>query len=295
MAFVNTDALRVHYDTWGNTTHPAMVLLHGWPDSPRCWRQVGPLLAAQGFYVVAPALRGFGQTSFLDASAPRSGELAALGRDVVSLVAALSLKQPILVGHDWGARAASNAVGLAPAMARALVLISVGYATNLPNQALGMDQVQRYWYHWFMATAKGQQTVRANPKAFAQHMWDTWAPAGWYTPEEFAQTALAFDNPDWADITLHSYQHRWGHAAGYAQHAQDAEALDPPPTVNVPTLMLHGELDGASLPSSSAGKESFFTGPYERRVLPGIGHFPPREAPNEVAQRILDFVQRHAT
>ena len=293
MPFVETNTLRVHFDTWGEPTDQPIVLLHGWPDSPRCWLQMAPSLAAQGFYVVAPALRGFDQTQFLHPNTPRSGELAALGRDLVSFATALSLRHPILVGHDWGARAAANAVGLAPGLAKALVMISVGYATNLASQTLSVDQAQRYWYHWLMATAKGQEVVRRDPRAFARHMWNTWAPQGWYTEEEFALTAQAFDNPDWVDITLHSYQHRWGHAAGQALYATDEQTLTPPPPVHLPTLMLHGELDGASLPASSEGKESFFTGPYERHVLAGVGHFPPREQPAEVVQRIMSFVARH--
>ncbi len=293
MPFVDTETLRVHFDTWGEPTDPPIVLLHGWPDSPRCWLLMAPSLAARGFYVVAPALRGFGRTQFLYPNTPRSGELAALGRDLVSFTTALSLRQPVLVGHDWGARATANAVGLAPKLAKALVMISVGYATNLASQTLSVDQAQRYWYHWFMATAKGQEMVRRDPKAFARHMWSTWGPPGWYTEEEFALTAQAFDNPDWVDITLHSYQHRWGHAAGHALHAADEHTLTLPPPVHVPTLMLHGELDGASLPASSEGKESFFTGPYERHVLPSVGHFPPRERPGQVSDLILSFLAKN--
>jgi pimeloyl-ACP methyl ester carboxylesterase len=141
-----------------------------------------------------------------------------------------------------------------------------------------------------MATARGMQTVREEGKAFAQHMWDHWAPKGWYLPHEFDQTALAFNNPDWAEVVLHSYQHRWGNAEGDPTYADDEAQLQPAPVISIPSLVLHGALDGASLPATSAHKEQFFSGRYERQVLPGVGHFPQREAPAKVAQAILKFI-----
>jgi pimeloyl-ACP methyl ester carboxylesterase len=120
-----------------------------------------------------------------------------------------------------------------------------------------------------------------------------WAPAGWYDPSEFEVTANAFENDDWADVVLHSYQHRWGHAPGDPAYADDERTLNPAPVLSVPTLMLHGEVDGVTLLASSANKEAFFSGPYTRRLLPGVGHFPQREAPERVAEEILAFLRAH--
>lgn len=296
MPTIDTSLLRVAYHVWEPAQPLAaqtVVLLHGWPDSPRCWAQLAPDLAAAGYRVLAPALRGFSPTTFLSAHTPRTGQLAALGRDVVELVQAWGLHKPVLVGHDWGARAAANACGLAPGLAGHLVLISVGYGTNNPQQTLSMAQLRLYWYHWFMATERGQATVRTQGKAFAQAMWDTWSPPGWYSAEEFEATAPAFANPDWPEVTLHSYCHRWGHAPGDPAYAADDAALNPAPVLAVPTLMLHGGADGVSLPETSAGKEAFFSGPYERLVLPGLGHFPQREAPQTVSAAVLRFLAAH--
>lgn len=291
MQFVNTSKLRVAYEEWNPQGARPLVLLHGWPDSPRCWQQVAPRLAQAGWRVIAPALRGFAPTTFLDAATPRTGQLAALGRDVLELVDALKLERPVLVGHDWGSRAAANACGLRPGVARALVMISTGYGTNVPGQAISLEQARNYWYHWFMATPRGERTVRADGRAFARIMWDTWAPSGWYRPEEFEATAAAFDNPDWPDVTFHSYRHRWGHAPGDPAYEADDRALDPAPVLSVPTLVLHGEADSVNLPAMSAGKEGYFSGRYQRTTLPGVGHFPPREAPEVVAQAILEFLK----
>lgn len=290
MKFVDTPVLRVGYEEWNPGAAKSVLLLHGWPDSIRTWSAVGPALAEAGWRVIAPALRGFAPTRFLKDDAPRSGQLAALGRDLVELIGVLGLDRPALVGHDWGARAVANACGLVPGIASRLVMISVGYGTNDPAQPLALTQARNYWYHWYMATERGARAVREEGRAFARLLWDTWSPPGWYGEAEFAATAAAFDTPDWAEVTLHSYRHRWGHAEGDPRYAADDAALQPAPRLDVPTLVLHGGADGANHPDTSAGKERSFTGPYRRVVLDGIGHFPQREAPQAVARELIEFL-----
>lgn len=291
MPFVNTRFLRIAYDDHQPRAKKAVILLHGWPDSPRTWQGVLPGLLAAGYRVIVPTLRGFGETTFLHAHTPRSGQLAALGRDLLELIAALKLDKPALVGHDWGARAAANAYGLEPDMVSHLAMLSVGYGTNNPSQALGMEQARRYWYHWYMATERGQAEVARNRRAFTQIMWDTWSPPGWYSAEEFAQTARAFDNPDWLAVTLHSYQHRWGHARGEPVYADDEAVLQKPPTIQVPALLIHGQDDGVTLLSSTEQTERYCASGFTRHVLPGVGHFPQREAPELVSRHLLNFLR----
>ncbi len=288
---VNTPWLRIAYEDHHRQGRGPIVLLHGWPDSTRTWQGVVPLLVQAGWRVIVPALRGFAPTQFLDAQTPRSGQLAALGRDLLEFIDALGLQRPVLVGHDWGARAVANACGLRAGVASHMVLVSSGYGTNTPDQPLSLEQVRNYWYHWFMGAPGGQHTVSTQGKDFARIMWDTWAPAGWYDPAEFDATAQAFDNPDWPEVTLHSYTHRWGHASGNPTYEPDDAALNPAPVLDVPTLMLHGEADGVNPPASAAGKEGFFKSRYERVLLPGIGHFPQRENPELIAQHLLRFLQ----
>lgn len=289
---VDTPLLRVAYEDWNSKADRAVMLLHGWPDSTRTWQGVAPLLAQAGWRVIVPALRGFSPTTFLHDSTPRSCQLAALGRDTVDFVRALGLHRPALVGHDWGARAACNACGLQPDIASHLAMLSVGYGTNLPTQPLSMAQARLYWYHWYMATARGERALRDDPKGFARIMWDTWAPAGsWNNDAEFDATAAAWDNPDFVDVTLHSYRHRWGHATGDPHYDADEAALTPAPVLNVPTLVLHGGADAVNPPQTSEGKEAFFGNRYERVVLPGVGHFPQREAPAAVADALLGLLR----
>lgn len=290
MKFVNTSVLRIAYEEWNPDADRTVILLHGWPDSPRTWAHIAPALAAEGWRVIVPALRGFSPTTFLWPDTPRSGQLSALGRDLLELIEQLQLQRPALVGHDWGARAAGNACALQPGVASHLVLMSVAYGTNLPAQSLSLAQARNYWYHWYMATPRGQRTVRESRNAFAQIMWDTWAPPGWYTPEEFEATAQAFANEDWPEVTLNSYQHRWGHAPGDSRYDADEQALAQVSPLDVPTLVLHGGADGVNGPETSEGKAHYFLNRYERKVLPGIGHFPQREAAQQVAAELIRFL-----
>ncbi|QEI05757.1 alpha/beta hydrolase [Pigmentiphaga aceris] len=287
--YVATNKLDIAYLEWNPTGSQTAILLHGWPDSPACWHTVAPALASAGYRVLAPALRGFAPTRFRDADTPRSGQLAALGRDLLDFIAALGIDRPALIGHDWGARAAANACGLQQGIASHLVMLSVGYGTNAPDQPIALPQARNYWYHWYMATPRGERAVHEDRQAFARMMWDTWAPAGWYADADFMEATKAFDGEDWAEIVVHSYRHRWGFAKGDPAYAADEALLSPAPVLAVPSLVLHGGADTCNHPDTSSGREAFFKGRYERDILDGVGHFPQREAPQQVAEAILRF------
>jgi pimeloyl-ACP methyl ester carboxylesterase len=291
-SFATTPLLDVGYLEWNPSGKRTAVLVHGWPDSPEGWRGVAGHLTDAGYRVLCPALRGFGPTRFRHAQTTRSGQLSALGRDLLEFLDALGLNQPVLIGHDWGARAVANACGLDDRAASHLVMLSVGYGTNDPHQMLSYTQARNYWYHWFMATPRGEHAIEEDRQHFTRLMWDTWSPAGWYTEADYKEAATAFDNPDWASVVLHSYRHRWAFVPGDPAYADDEARLNPTPTLSVPTLMLHGAADSCNHPDTSAGKERFFTGPYQRVVLDCIGHFPQREAPESVASAIVKFVDQ---
>ena len=293
MKFIDTPTLRIGYEERNESGNRTAICIHGWPDSPRTWNGVAGRLADAGWRVLVPAVRGFAPTTFRDPGKIRSGQLAALGCDLLDFIDALQLDRPALIGHDWGARAAANACGLRPGVASHLAMLSVGYGTNQPDQALSMEMLRNYWYHWLMATPRGDQVVRTDGRAFAKFMWDTWSPPGpWNNPDEFAATATAFDQADWADVTLHSYRHRWGHAEGDPAYDGAEAALNPAPVLDVDTLVLHGTDDRVNPPETSAGRAHYFTGRYERVVCDGIGHFPQREAPERIGDELIRFLGR---
>lgn len=284
-----TPTLEIEYLEWNPSGARTMVLVHGWPDSARTWLAVAPALAAAGFRVLAPSVRGYGGTRFLDETAMRSAQLSALGRDLLDFIDALGLREPVLVGHDWGARAVANAAGLRRGVASHLAMVSVGYGTNTVQQQLSLELAQNYWYHWFMATPLGQRSLRDDRRAFARRMWDLWSPPGWFDDAEFEATAEAFDNPDWVDIVVHCYTHRWGLASGDPAYAEDDAALEPLPVLSDSMLVIHGSADAVNPPHTSAGKEAWFSGTYRRVLFDGVGHFPQREAPERFIEEILNF------
>jgi pimeloyl-ACP methyl ester carboxylesterase len=289
MNVVTTESLNIACEISGPTAGRPAILLHGWPDDVRTWDGSLAALHGRGWRTIVPYLRGFGATRFRTASTMRSGQLAALGQDVVDLANALKLDRVAVVGHDWGARAAYIAASLEPRRVSHCVALSVGYGTNDPRQALSLRQARNYWYHWYMAVDRGEQAVRADRRAFTRFLWETWSPDWRFTEAEFARTAASFDNSDWADVVLHSYRHRWGFAAGDPMYDALEKKLTPAPPITVDTLVIHGGSDQCNDPATSEGRESFFRGRYQRVVLDGLGHFPQRES-NEVGEIIAGFL-----
>lgn len=287
---VATPLLDIAVEETGPSGGIPVILLHGWPDDARTWDRLLPALHEAGYRTIVPHLRGFGGTRFRSRESLRSGQLSALGRDVLEMMDAMGIERAALVGHDWGARAAYIASCLEPGRAECCVAISVGWGTNSPDQPLSLPQAQNYWYHWLMALPRGETLVREGRLAFTRYIWSIWNP-GWTVPEdEFMETAASFENPDWADVVLHSYRSRWG-LAPTDPSCLDLEArLASDPVIRVPTLMLHGGVDPTNGPATSEGKEHLFAGPYRRVVLPGLGHFPQRQAPAAILAELLPFL-----
>ncbi len=276
---VKTTRLEMAYECAGPEGGPPLVLLHGWPDDVRTWDRVAPVLHAAGYRTYAPYLRGFGPTRFLDTTTTHTGPLPEHILDVLAFADALGVARLTVIGHDWGAWVAYMLAAAHRERIQRIVAISVGYQPGdqptPPNQ-----QAQAYWYQWLLGTGRGEERVRSEADEFTLHLWKTWSPPGWFTEAEFQETAESFKNPDWADVTLDLYRERWERKGR------------PQLKIEVPTCVIHGAEDGASLVSSSEGKEEWFSSRYERHVLPGIGHFSPRESPAEVARLVLAFLDK---
>lgn len=288
--FATTPTLRIAYEAGGPASGPPVFLLHGWPDDARTYDKVAPALQKAGFRTIVPWLRGFGETSFLSKDTMRSGEMVAMAQDAIDLADALGIGTFAVVGHDWGARIAYALAAAFPARVTRICVISVGWQPGaLPTP--GLEQARKYWYQWFMATERGAAAVAGDGEAFARIMWETWAPKGWFSDAEFATTAQSFANPDWADITVHSYRVRWGEADKDARYRElDARAAAAQ-TIRIPALMIQGGADGVTLASSTEGKDKYFTGGYTRAVLEGVGHFPTREAPDAINKLLLELLR----
>jgi pimeloyl-ACP methyl ester carboxylesterase len=291
---VVTPTLEIECFRWGNENARPILMLHGWPDCALTWRPLAESLAADEWCVYAPSLRGFGSTRFLDPQRQRSGQLSALARDAFELIEALNIQASLpVIGHDWGARAAYILSCLWPERVRACIAFSVGWGTNQPDQPLSIAQASSYWYHWFMHTARGRDAVHLNRRELTRFLWSQWSPGWRFSEAEFEGAAAFFENPDWADVVIHSYTHRWAGAQGDPTYDFLEARLVNPPLIEVPTLMVHGDDDRVTAPSSSENRESLFANTYRRVLLPGSGHFPQREFPVQVASLVRQFLADH--
>ena len=287
---VRTPALEIAYEESGPAEGPAAVLLHGFPDDVRAYDGVAPRLAAAGWRVLVPYLRGYGPTRFLDPRTPRSGQQAALGQDLLDFLDALGLERAALAGYDWGGRAACVVSALWPERVTALVSIG-GY--NIQNIARSgepapPDREYRLWYQWYFHTERGKAGLAANRRPLCRLLWELWSPNWRFDDATYERTAASFDNPDFVEVVIQSYRHRYGLAPGdpSLQPIEDQLAAQPP--ITVPTIVLHGACDGVSLPQSSEAHARFFTGSYQRRVIPVAGHFLPQEAPAALIEALSE-------
>lgn len=291
---VRTKNLKLAYEVSGPKDGKPLMLLHGWPDSPRTWDKVLPALHRSGYRAYAPYLRGYGQTEFrsslLGRKPRRTGQPVAFAQDVIDLADALKLQSFDFVGHDWGARTAHALAALFPQRLRRMVTISVPFSPGV-GQPPALPQAQAFWYQWFMCSKPGEKAFREDPVAYGKRQWDTWSPTGWYSPADLSDAAISWTGKDFADVVLHSYRSRWGHAEKDPAYAVLQTRFESTVTLGVPTLLLHGLQDACTLAESTDGAGRYFTAGYRRVLLDGVGHFPQREAPERTAEAVLAHLQ----
>jgi pimeloyl-ACP methyl ester carboxylesterase len=284
-----TKELDVAYAVTGPIHGRPLVLVHGWPDDIGCWNKVTEHLRIHDFRVYAPYLRGTGPTRFLSDTTMRSGAIAALTLDLAQFLDVLDLEDVLLAGYDWGARAAYGVAALFPRRLASLIVASAGYATSMSPSAMPYDLGRAYWYEWYAATSQGQKAYRDDRHRLCRYLWKTWSPKWLGRDDELDAVMDSLDNPDWAEVSIHAYRQRWHDAEGAREHECEERSLADAPMIGVPTIMLQGADDGDNLPVTSEGKEKYFTGGYERRLLPDVGHFVPREAPQAFADAIVEM------
>lgn len=286
-----TSELEISYEESGSPDGFPVIFLHGFPDDPRTWDRVIKPLVKKGFRAIAPYLRGYGQTRFLNADAVVTGQQAALGKDLLDLMDCLSLKEAGLVGYDWGGRAACIVAALWPERVRWLVSIGGYHIQNIANSHVpaSPEQEARFWYQWYFRTDRGKAGLEANRLALCKLLWQLWSPNLKFGDEEYSRTAKSFTNPYFVDVVIHCYRHRYRAAPGKSDLDSIEEQLAQRPEISVPTIVLHGGSDGCKPPDDSESHGTFFTGSYERRVIEQAGHILSRENPTDVLKAILDI------
>lgn len=289
---IRTSMLDVAYEAHGPVDGEPVILLHGFPYDPRGYDDIAPALAERGCRVLVPYLRGYGPTRFINAQVMRSGQQAALAKDLLDFMDALNIPQATLAGYDWGGRAACIVAALWPERVRGLVS---GDGYNIQDIAKSLEPKppeteHRLWYQFYFHTQRGVDGLTANRRAFCQLLWSLWSPSWAAGPSLYGQSAPSFDNPDFVDVVIHSYRHRFMYAPGDPALASIEQALALQPTITVPTISLCGADDGVGPPPLEDDDAQHFSGFYRRQVLPGVGHNIPQEAPQATLAALLELL-----
>ncbi len=287
---IEAGALNIGYAEAGPADGPAVVLLHGWPYDIHTYVDVTPLLAARGYRVIVPYLRGYGSTRFLSASTVRNGQQAVLALDVIALMDALRIDRATIAGCDWGARTAGIVAALWPERCNALVSVS-GYliGSRESNQKpLPPEAELQWWYQFYFATERGRAGYEAYRREFARLIWKIASPKWQFDDATFDRSAASFDNPDHVSIVIHNYRWRLGLAEGEPVYDALENRLAAGPRITVPTITLEGDANGAPHPAPAAYAAKFSGKYVHRNVAGGIGHNLPQEAPQAFAEAVVD-------
>ncbi len=291
---VAAGVLSVAYQETGGPTGTPVLLLHGFPYDVHAYDAVAPVLVSAGCRVITPYLRGYGPTRFLSPDTPRSGQQAALAHDLRALMDALAIPRAVLAGYDWGGRAACIVAAPWPDRVRGLVS-GGGYGYNIQDIAGALkpqapETERRYWYQYYFQTARGRAGLAQNRRALCKLLWQLWSPNWRFDDATYAQTAVSFDNPDFVDVVIHAYRHRYGVVPGDPAVEDIERQLATQPRITVPTIALHGAANGV-LPSGGSEQQGrLFTAAYEHRVIPVVGHNLPQEAPQDFAAAVLSLI-----
>jgi pimeloyl-ACP methyl ester carboxylesterase len=288
---IATDVLDIAFHACGPQDGVPVFLMHGFPYDVHAYAEVAPALAARGCRVIVPYLRGFGPTRFLHEQTLRSGEQAALGHDLKQLMDALQIERAVLAGYDWGGRAACVVAALWPERCAGLLSFN---SYNIQHIASAVnpdtpDNEHRLWYQYYFHSERGRRGLAQDRRALCRLLWQLWSPTWRFDDATFERSAAAFDNPDFVDVVIHSYRHRFGLVPGDPALAEVEAALARQPPIIVPALTFDGADDGVRPPAAPAAHSHRFTGPRTHAVLPGVGHNMPQEVPDVFAEAVLSL------
>jgi pimeloyl-ACP methyl ester carboxylesterase len=293
LRFIDAGALKVALFESGPKDGPSVFLMHGFPYDVHTYAEVAPLLAAQGCRVYVPYLRGFGPTRFLSDATPRSGEQAALGADLLALMDALKVPKAVLAGYDWGGRAACVVAALWPERCSGLLSFN---SYNIQNIARAMvpdtpANEHSLWYQYYFHSERGRAGLAKDRRGVCKLLWKLWSPTWSFDDATFERSAVAFDNPDFVDVVIQSYRHRFALVPGDPAYAEIERRLSLQPAICVPTITFDGIDDGVRPPAPPTQHGHLFTGARSHRLVPGVGHNMPQEVPKVFADAVMELVR----
>lgn len=288
---ISTDQLHIGYEEQGDQSGWPVILLHGFPYDIHAYEEVAAILAAKGARVIVPYLRGYGPTRFLSADTVRSGQQAALGADLLALLDALKIERAYLGGYDWGGRAACVVAALYPERVHGLVSVNGYNIQNIAKSALpaSPENEYRHWYQYYFHGARGKAGLEAHRYALCRLLWTLWSPTWTFDEDTYERSAVAFDNPDFVDVVIHSYRHRYALVGGDPKFDAMEQRLATTPAIMVPAITMDGTADGVAPQGVPDVGLRQFAGGHEHRVIDDVGHNLPQEAPEAFAHAILDI------
>ncbi|MBH1934809.1 alpha/beta hydrolase [Streptomyces sp. AV19] len=267
---------------------PLALLLHGFPETPGMFRHLMPVLAAAGYRAVAPYMRGFAPSQV-----PPDGSM--LVKDLIADANALHEAlggdgDAVIVGHDWGGFTTWGAAALAPERWSKVVVADVPPVRFYERRAAVPEQIHKNSHFSFFQMGVADQLVPANDFGYLDWLWRHWSGSvpGYDPAEDIRAGKEALRGQANLRAGLGLYRQNFPAAEFGTENWEMGRLLAELPTQ--PTLYLHGGEDPvvdeeiladivAALPEGSDGV-----------LLPGVGHFPLVEAPEEVNRRILDFL-----
>ena len=285
---IDAGLLNVGYAEVGPSDGPVVILLHGWPYDIHSYVDVAPLLASAGYRAIVPYLRGYGTTRFRSSDTFRNAQQSAVALDIIALMDALRIKKAIVAGFDWGSRTAAIMAALWPERCKALVAVSGYLITNLKAnlQPLPPAAELGWWYQYYFSTERGRLGYSKNRYDFNKLIWKSASPKWDFDDATFGRTATSFDNPDHVDIVIHNYRWRLSLAKGEPRYDSLEEKLSQAPVITVPAITIASDFDGATADGTAYAKK--FSGKYSHRILDGIGHNVPQEAPDAFAKAVIE-------
>jgi pimeloyl-ACP methyl ester carboxylesterase len=248
-----------------------VIMLHGFPDSGRLWRNQVPVLAEAGFQVIVPDLRGFGASDKPEGIDQYA--FPALVGDVIGVLDHLGVERAHFVGHDWGAALGWAAAALMPERVDHLVALSVGHLTSYANA--GFEQLEKAWYILLFQFPGIAEEWLSN---------DGWANFRAWAP-----------HPD-ADAVIAELEATGALTPGlnwYRANLPPERFVEPGPelpTVQAPTLGVWSSGDVALTEAQMTGSEKYVSGSFRYERIDGAGHWMQLEAPDEVNRLLLDFL-----
>jgi pimeloyl-ACP methyl ester carboxylesterase len=289
---VEAGVLNIAYYEAGPENGPVAILLHGYPYDIHSYVDVAPMLAAKGVRAIVPYLRGYGETRFLSSITPRSGEQGAIGADLMALMDALAIPRAVFAGYDWGGRAACVGAALWPQRCLGLVSVNSYLIQDIANarRPSSPEREVALWYQWYFQIERGRAGLAANHRAITRILWQQWSPNWRFDEPTLERASRAHDNPDFVDIVIHSYRHRYGLADGDPRYAELQRRLAALPPISVPAITLDGDADGVFPATDGQPSAAKFTGPRTHRRIPRAGHNLPQEAPEAFADAVMELI-----